>query len=412
MKKLFTFAMALMAAMAINATDYYFVGAANGWSNNNDAWKFTDVNGVLTLEVADLYGEFKVTENGGWHPQHGAAAAGEGVALNGSYTLVKCDDSKGEADAPANASILIPQEGDWRYKDAKLTLDASNPNALVISLVAGTLYDHSAAPKTYQIVGAFNDWNAGEAPSFEEVNGVLTVTVADLSGTFKIIQDHAWDNQWATNWETGAGLVLGEPYVLGAKGDKGEPANLALASPFGSYKDAVLTLTKSGDDFVLTLVSGTFNKMQADWFLPGSWQGATWACNDAAKMAPVDGQANTYELLLAEFSGEFKAVYGQWAVEFGAAKGSGEQWNVNTPIELSFPCENMKPEDPDAVYQDVTITLVVDYEKVAATLTIATEVADAVETVKLNAKSIKRIENGQLLIENNGIRFNAAGMAQ
>ena len=129
-------------------------------------------------------------------------------------------------------------------------------------------------------------------------------------------------------------------------------------------------------------------------------------------MAPVDGQANTYELLLAEFSGEFKAVYGQWAVEFGAATGSGEQWNVNTPIELSFPCENMKPEDPDAVYQDVTITLVVDYEKVAATLTIATEVADAVETVKLNAKSIKRIENGQLLIENNGIRFNAAGMAQ
>ena len=412
MKKLFTFAMALMAAMAINATDYYFVGAANGWSNNNDAWKFTDVNGVLTLEVADLYGEFKVTENGGWHPQHGAAAAGEGVALNGSYKLVKCDDSQGEADAPANASILIPQEGDWRYKDAKLTLDASNPNALVISLVAGTLYDHSAAPKTYQIVGAFNNWNAGEAPSFEEVNGVLTVTIADLSGTFKIIQDHAWANQWATNWETGAGLVLGEPYVLGAKGDKGEPANLALANPFGSYKDAVLTLTKSGDDFVLTLVSGTFNKMQADWFLPGSWQGATWACNDAAKMTPVDGQANTYELLLAEFSGEFKAVYGQWAVEFGAAKGSGEQWNVNTPIALSFPCENMKPEDPDAVYQDVTITLVVDYEKVAATLTIATEVADAVETVKLNAKSIKRIENGQLLIENNGIRFNAAGMAQ
>ena len=411
MKKLFTFAMALMAAMAINATDYYFVGAANGWSNNNDAWKFTDVNGVLTLEVADLYGEFKVTENGGWHPQHGAAAAGEGVALNGSYNLVKCDDSQGEADAPANASILFPKEGDWRYKDAKLTLDASNPNALVISLVAGTLYDHSAAPKTYQIVGAFNDWKADEAPSFEEVNGVLTVTVADLSGTFKIIQDHAWDNQWATNWETGAGLVFGEPYVLGAKGDKGEPANLALANPFGGYKDAVLTLTIDGDNFVLTLVSGTFNKMQADWFLPGSWQGATWACNDAAKMAPVDGQANTYELLLAEFSGEFKAVYGQWAVEFGAAKGSGEQWNVNTPIALSFPCDNMKPEDPDAVYQDVTITLVVDYEKVAATLTIATE-GDAVQTIQLNAKSIKRIENGQVIIENNGVRFNAAGIAQ
>ncbi len=409
MKKLFTFAMALMAAMAINATDYYFAGAANGWSNNNDAWKFTDVNGVLTLEVADLYGEFKIAENGAWHPQHGAAAEGEGVALNGTYNLVKCDDSKGEADAPANARILFPQEGDWRYKDAKLTLNATDPDHLVISFVAGTLYDHSAAPKTYQIVGAFNDWNAGEAPSFEEVNGVLTVTVADLSGTFKIIQDHAWDNQWATNWETGGGLALGEPYILGAKGDNGEPANLSLANPFGGYKDAVLTLTKSGDDFVLTLVSGTFNKMQADWFLPGAWQG--WKCDDVAKMDPVDGQANTYELLLAEFTGEFKVVYGNWAVEFGAAKGSGEQWNVNTPIELSFPCDNMKPEDPEAVYQDVTITLVVDYDNVAATLTIATE-GTAVQTIQLNAKSIKRIENGQVIIENNGVRFNAAGIAQ
>ena len=71
----------------------------------------------------------------------------------------------------------------------------------------------------------------------------------------------------------------------------------------------------------------------------------------------------------------------------------------------------MKPEDPDAVYQDVTITLVVDYEKVAATLTIATE-GDAVQTIQLNAKSIKRIENGQVIIENNGVRFNAAGIAQ
>ena len=71
----------------------------------------------------------------------------------------------------------------------------------------------------------------------------------------------------------------------------------------------------------------------------------------------------------------------------------------------------MKPEDPEAVYQDVTITLVVDYDNVAATLTIATE-GTAVQTIQLNAKSIKRIENGQVIIENNGVRFNAAGIAQ
>ena len=402
MKKLFTFAIALMAAMAINATDYYFAGAANGWSNNNADWKFVDVNGVLTLEVADLYGDFKIAENGAWHPQHGAAVAGEGVALNGSYNLVKCDDSEGEKDAPANASILFPQEGDWRYKDAKLTLNAADPDHLVISLVAGTLYDHSATPVSYYLVGGCtNNWSLADAVEFVDVNGVLTATVADLNGTFKIIKDRAWGTEYASN---GAGVVLGEDYTLQLGG-----GNIALANPFGGYTNAVLTLTINGDDHILKLVSGTFYVTKNDWFIPGAWQGSK--CDDVAKLNAVEGQANTYEILLAEFSGEFKVVYGQWAVEFGAPKGEAGNWNVNTPIALAFPCDNMKPEDPEAVYQDVTITLVVDYEKVEATLTIATE-GEAVETVRLNAKSIKRIENGQLIIENNGVRFNAAGIAQ
>ena len=410
MKKFFTFACALMAALALNATDYYFAGAANGWSNNNDSWKFTEVEGVLTLEVADLYGEFKITENGAWHPQHGAAANGEGVVLNGNYNLVKCDDSQGEADAPANCNILIPEgqgEGEWRYKNAKLTLNATDPDHLVISLVAGTLYDHSAAPKTYQIVGAFNGWDAAGAPSFEEVEGVLTVNIADLSGTFKIIEDHAWTNQWATNWETGGGLALGVPYVLGAKGDA-EPDNLKLANPFGGYKNAVLTLDNSGEDFVLTLVSGEFYVTENDWFIPGAWQG--WKCDASAKMDPVSGAENTYEILLAEFSGEFKVVYGEWAVEFGRAKGSEDTWTVNTPLQLANPCDNMVPASAE-VYEDVTITLVVDYENVAATLTIAVE-GQAIETVQFNAKSIKRIENGQLLIEREGAVYNMNGAKQ
>ena len=331
-----------------------------------------------------------------------------------SYNLVKCDDSQGEADAPANCTILIPEgqgEGEWRYKDAKLTLDASNPDALVISLVAGTLYDHSAAPKTYQIVGAFNGWDAAGAPSFEEVEGVLTVNIADLNGTFKIIEDHAWTNQWATNWETGGGLELGVSYVLGAKGAEGtsgDPANLALANPFGGYKNAVLTLDISGEEFVLTLVSGEFYVTENDWFIPGAWQG--WKCDASAKMDPVSGAENTYEILLAEFSGEFKVVYGEWAVEFGRAKGSEDTWTVNTPLQLANPCDNMVPASAET-YVDVTITLVVDYENVAATLTIATE-TQGVENIQLNAKSIKRIENGQVLIEREGVRYNMNGAKQ
>lgn len=401
MKKLFFISLALIAAMAVNATDYFFAGAANGWSNNNDEWKFVEVEGVLTLEVADLYGDFKVTENGNWHPQHGAGADGEGVALGGSYNLVKCDDSEGEKDAPANCKILFPEEGDFRYKDAKLTLDASNPDALVISLVAGTLYDHSAAPISYYLVGGCtNNWDLSAAIEFVDVDGVPTANVEDLNGTFKIVKDRAWGTEYASN---GAGVVLGEDYVLQLGG-----GNIALANPFGGFKNAVLTLTINGDEHILKLVSGEFYVTANDWFIPGGWQG--WKCDDVAKMSPVEGATNTYELLLAEFSGEFKVVYGQWAVEFGRAKGSEDVWTVNTPLELSFPCDNMVPADPDAKYEDVTLTLVVDYENVAATLTIAIE-GQGVENIQLNVKSIKRIEDGQVIIENNGVRYNMNGTA-
>ena len=210
MKKLFTFAIALMATMALNATDYYLGGDAMGWSNNNETYKFVEVEGVLTVTVPDFYGTFKIFENGAWHPQHGAGAQGEGIALGGTYNMVKCDDSQGEADAPANASVLFPDslgEGEWRYKDVTLTLNATDPDHLVLSFVAGTLYDHSAAPVSYYLVGACtNNWSLTDAIEFVEVEGVLTANVPDLNGTFKIVKDRGWGTQYCSN---GAGVELG-----------------------------------------------------------------------------------------------------------------------------------------------------------------------------------------------------------
>ena len=313
MKKIFSLFLAMTAMVAVHATDYYFAGEASGWSSNNESFKFVEVDGVLTLEVADLYGDFKVAENGGWHPQHGAAAAGEGVAMNTPYTLVKCIDTPDtpEADAPANATILMPENSGFekpRYKDAKLTLDVSNPNAIVINLVAGTLYDYAAGPTTYQIVGAFtNNWSLPDAIQFENVNGVLTAVVPDLSGTFKIVKDRAWDEQWATNRETNAGLALGVPYVMSGKLDGKDPANLALANPFGSYTNATLTLeVKENGDMVLTLVSGEFQLMQADWHIPGSKLG--WNCDVDQRFEKVG--ENTYELLAAEFGADCRRTAG------------------------------------------------------------------------------------------------------
>ena len=412
MKKIFSLFVALTAMVAVHATDYYFAGEASGWSEKNEAFKFVEVDGVLTLEVADLYGEFKLAENGGWHPQHGAAAAGEGVAMNTPYTLVKCIDTPDtpEADAPANATILMPENSGFekpRYKDAKLTLDVSNPDAIVINLVAGTLYDYAAGPTTYQIVGAFtNNWNLADAIQFEDVNGVLTAVVPDLSGTFKIVKDRAWDEQWATNRETNAGLALGVPYVMSGKLDGKDPANLALANPFGSYTNATLTLeVKENGDMVLTLVSGEFQLMQADWHIPGSKLG--WDCKEAQRFEKIDD--NTYELLVAEFGADFKVVYGNWAVEFGAP-AEDAYWKVNEEYTCAFKGGNIHAVDNAAVFTDCTIRLVVDYENVVVKITIESEtVPSAVEDVVAPNTVTKVIENGQMYILRDGVRYNALG---
>ena len=160
----------------------------------------------------------------------------------------------------------------------------------------------------------------------------------------------------------------------------------------------------------MTLQSGTFYVTENDWFLPGAWN--SWKCDDVAKMTADPDAENTYELLLAEFGGEFKVVYGQWAVEFGVAKNDTTKWELFEMYSLKTPCDNMKPADATATYQDVTISLTVDYENVNATLIIMTEDAQGVKTIQLQPKSIKRIENGQVLIERDGVRYNMNGAKQ
>ena len=413
MKKIFSLFLAMTAMVAVHATDYYFAGEASGWSSNNESFKFVEVDGVLTLEVADLYGDFKVAEDGKWHPQHGAAAAGEGVAMNTPYTLVKCIDTpeKPEADAPANATILMPENSGFekpRYKDAKLTLDVSNPNAIVINLVAGTLYDNAALPDTYQIVGAYcNNWSVPDAVQFEEVDGVLTANIPDINGTFKIIKNRAYDEQWGTNRDTNAGLAVGVPYVMGAKNDTGDPANLAFANPFAGYKNAKFTLeVKEDGTMVLTLVSGDFYAVESDWHLPGEKLG--WDCKEEQRFEKIDD--NTYELLAAEFGNRFKVVYGNWAVEFGAPTPE-TVWEINKEYTLAFKGGDFNAIDNNYKYEDCTIRLVVDYENVVVKLTIMSETPPptGVEDVLVPNTTTKVIENGQMYILRDGVRYNALG---
>ncbi len=402
MKKIFSLFVALTAMVAVNAADYYLVGGFCGWNTGN-AVKFTEVSaGNYEVIIEDLSGEGKVLgTTDGWLPQYGVIGDNNVVTIGGPACVLTAKHADSD---PEPGNIKFGDKDGFGYKNAKLALKVTG-DQITITFVSGDEYDLSAKPDTYQIVGAFtNNWNTADAIQFEEVDGVLTANVPDLSGTFKIIKNRVWDEQWGTNRETNAGLVMGVPYVMSGKLDGADPGNLALANPFGSYTNATLTLKKEANgDMVLTLVSGTFQLMQADWHLPGTKLG--WNCDADQRFEKIDD--NTYELLAAEFGADFKVVYGNWAVEFGAPSEDAK-WEINKEYTCAFKGGNIHAVDNAAVFTDCTIRLVVDYENAVVKITISTETT-GVEDVVAPTQITKVIENGQMYIIRDGVRYNALG---
>ena len=402
MKKIFSLFVALTAMVAVNAADYYLVGGFCGWNTGN-AVKFTEVSaGNYEVIIEDLSGEGKVLgTTTGWLPQYGVIGGNNVLTIGGPACVLTAKNADSD---PEPGNIKFGDKDGFGYKNAKLALKVTG-DQITITFVSGEEYDLSAKPDTYQIVGAFtNNWNTADAIQFEEVAGVLTANVPDLSGTFKIIKNRAWDEQWGTNRETNAGLAVGVPYVMSGKLDGADPANLALANPFGSYTNATLTLeVKENGEMVLTLVSGTFQLMQADWHLPGEALG--WNCNAEQRFEKVSD--NTYELLAAEFGNRFKVVYGNWAVEFGAPNAE-TLWEINKEYTLAFKGSDFNAVDNAAVFTDCTILLVVDYENAVVKITISSETT-GVEDVVAPTQITKVIENGQMYILRDGVRYNALG---
>ena len=396
MKKIFSFVLALVATMALNATTYYFAGGANGW--NNRSTPFSGEDGILTVTIAQLDGSFKIVADGGaddWHPQYGLDKTGgvEGIELKGpKLTLKKANDGAEEANIN---DIKVLGLGDHEaYKDAVIKIDVNNPDEVTCLLIAGTKISTVDA---YQIVGAYNDWTLETAAQFEDVSGTLTATIADFNGTFKLVMNRSWDNQWGTN---GNGFGLNADYAMVKDG-----GNVAFANPFAGYKNATLTLNfdPSGNP-ILKMTAGDFYVTEANWYFPGTKLG--WNCDESTKFTPVDGAAKpTFEFLAAEFEADFKVVYGSWMVEFGANE-DGVAYPVNEPVTMQYPAAGNA--SIEGSYQDVTVTIVPNYEATTVELTISTEATD-LKNLEAAKKANKRIENGRIILYQGEVRFDVLG---
>ena len=397
MKKIFSFVLALVATMALNATTYYYAGNGNGWNNRSTA--FSGEGNVLTVTIAQLDGDFKILADGGvdeWHPQFGidATLETEGVNVGEAAITLKQVTEGGEAEK-AIKNIKVLGLGDHEaYKDAVITIDVTNPDAITCALTAGTKISTVDA---YQIVGAYNDWTLETAAQFEDVSGTLTATIADFNGTFKLVMNRSWDNQWGTN---GNGFGLNEDYAMVKDG-----GNVAFANPFAGYKNATLTLNfdPSGNP-ILKMTAGEFYVTEANWYFPGTVLG--WNCDETTMFEPVAGAAKpTFEFLAAEFSKDFKVVYGSWMVEFGANEPN-VAYPVNETVTMQYPAAGNALIEGE--YQDVTVTIVPNYEATTVELTISTE-ATGLHNLNAAKKANKRVENGRIILYQGTVRFDVLG---
>lgn len=397
MKKIFSFVLALVATMALNATTYYYAGNGNGWNNRSTA--FSGEGDVLTVTIAQLDGGFKVLADGGvddWHPQFGidATLETEGVNVGEAAITLKKVTEGGEAEK-AIKDIKVLGLGDHEaYKDAVITIDVTNPDAITCALTAGTKI---STVDTYQLVGAFNDWSLETAVQFEDVEGVMTANVADFNGTFKVIKNRQWGTEWCSN---GTGLVMNEEYIPATSG-----GNIAFANPFAGYLNATVTMRfdESGN-MVLKMTAGEFYVTEANWYFPGTKLG--WNIDETTIFEPVMGAAKeTYQYLAAEFEADFKVVYGNWMVEFGANE-AGVAYPINETVTMVYPAAGNA--SIEGSYKDVTITIVPNYE--AATVDLLIE-ADAtnLNNLKVAKKANKRIENGRIILYSGEARFDVLG---
>lgn len=174
----------------------------------------------------------------------------------------------------------------------------------------------SYAPRTLSLVGAFNNWNIGDAPEFvKQEDGTYVVQVDVLkAGGFKIVEGHNWgDPEFASS---GAPVVIGEEYQLVNGG-----GNLVVGNGILNYTDCKLTLREDGDNLLLTLEATPGTCTVTSWSLVGEWNG--WGIGDSnAEMTKVSETQYTIEF--NEFSGQFGIFEsGNWNTGFKSKDNVG-----------------------------------------------------------------------------------------
>ena len=251
--------------------------------------------------------------------------------------------------------------------DYKLTIDFNEMTLTVASATEeeedSTETDESG--ETWSLSGDINSWNESSGSGYEftyEGDGVYTLSLETLSGTFKLRKDYSWDENYGSNGNT---INVGETYTLAYNASD----NISITdSP--ELSGVTLTFT-IGDEATLLIEaesSGSIDYSQYSWSLCGEIN--SWDESDTTYDFSDNGD-KTFSLTMESIDQtEFKLVADHsWNVNFGSDGSTAV--TLGTAYTLVLGSSNNLWMD--AEYTNITMTLDCSVESPTLTVTQASE---------------------------------------
>ena len=252
-----------------------------------------------------------------------------------------------------------------------------------------TVYNAAAAPlpveHTYTVAGgsdvAFGTtWDPANTANDMEMNddGIYVwekteLTLAAGNIEFKVCEDHAW-----------AVAYPGENYVLNIP-EAGIYTITITFNPDTKEVAAVATKTGSAEVDPVVSIAGSMNGWNA------SADVMTLAQDKATAAITLNLTAATYEFKVVINGGEWRSNAQEFTRESATA------------ADMTGNLDNMH------LVADIAGDYVFTWTFETNTLSIAFPIGDGIDNTAVEAKAIKRIVNGELRIEKNGVIYNAQG---
>ena len=200
------------------ADSYCLTGGFNSWSL--EANPFTDNgDGTYTLTLDEFSGEFKVGVNGSW--DNALGSNGNSFEGNASYTLTSGGDN-----------VVT----DGTYTGCTFTLTVSDSSVSILL----------TCDNDYYLSGELNSWSLSENPFTSAGDGVYTLTLDELSGTFKVTRNQTWTYQYGSS----STITAGESITLAQNGD-----DIAITDG-STISGCTLTLTVDSDGTLTLAAAG------------------------------------------------------------------------------------------------------------------------------------------------------------